>query len=189
MANHARGLWGYSGATAAGSELTIQSTGLGGPSVAVVLTELAELGMRRAVRIGTCRALDEELEPGALVVAEAAITADGVDPAEPARELTEELLAAADLAPITVASTDLYYDPDAEARGADWRAAGADAVDMGTEAAFTAGRTAEVNVASALVVVRAPRGEALTDKQVEVRSLELGRVAARAFERLAIPGA
>src|ERR1041384_2604964 len=31
MSNHARGLWGYSGVTPDGKELTIQSTGMGGP--------------------------------------------------------------------------------------------------------------------------------------------------------------
>src|SRR4051794_34169363 len=52
MANHARGLWGYSGTTAAGQGLTVQSTGMGGPSAALVLGDLAELGVKRAVRIG-----------------------------------------------------------------------------------------------------------------------------------------
>src|SRR5215217_3915940 len=56
MSNHARGLWGYSGLTAAGNELTIQSTGTGGPSAALVLADLAELGVRRAVRVGSCLA-------------------------------------------------------------------------------------------------------------------------------------
>ena len=32
MSNHARGLWGYSGLTRAGHELSIQATGMGGPS-------------------------------------------------------------------------------------------------------------------------------------------------------------
>src|SRR5512146_1558352 len=58
MSNHARGLWGYSGRTPAGNELTIQATGMGGPSAAIVLGDLAELGVRRAVRVGTCVAHD-----------------------------------------------------------------------------------------------------------------------------------
>ena len=57
MSNHARGLWGYSGRPPAGRELTIQATGMGGPSAAIVLADLAELGVRRAVRVGTCTAL------------------------------------------------------------------------------------------------------------------------------------
>ena len=56
MSNHHRGLWGYYGETAAGAELTVQATGIGGPSAAIVLGELAELGLRRAIRVGTCAA-------------------------------------------------------------------------------------------------------------------------------------
>src|ERR1700710_2502069 len=67
MANHARGLWGYSGTTAAGRGLTVQSTGMGGPSAALVLADLAELGVERAVRVGTCAAIGSEFEPGDLV--------------------------------------------------------------------------------------------------------------------------
>src|ERR1700744_753530 len=79
MSNHARGLWGYSGLTADGRGLNLQATGMGGPSAALVLSALAELGVRRAVRIGTCAALAADLRPGDLVcVTEArAWSADG----------------------------------------------------------------------------------------------------------------
>jgi uridine phosphorylase len=78
MFNHHRGLWGYTGpANADGAPLTIQSTGMGGPSAAIVLHELIELGARRAIRVGTCGALDPALALGNLVVAREAIAADG----------------------------------------------------------------------------------------------------------------
>src|SRR3954464_186738 len=67
MSNHARGLWGYSGVTDGGDDLTIQSTGMGGPSATVVLRDLAELGVRRAIRIGTCTSLGD-LGLGEIVV-------------------------------------------------------------------------------------------------------------------------
>ena len=58
MFNHHRGLWGYTGAARAdGEPLTIQATGMGGPSAAIILTELIALGARRAIRVGTCGAL------------------------------------------------------------------------------------------------------------------------------------
>ena len=41
----------------------MQSTGMGGPSAALVLADLAELGVRRAIRIGTCTALAPDLHP------------------------------------------------------------------------------------------------------------------------------
>ena len=57
MLNHHRGLWGYSGPAADGRPLTIQSTGLGGPSAAAVVAELVGLGARRLVRVGTAAGL------------------------------------------------------------------------------------------------------------------------------------
>jgi uridine phosphorylase len=72
MSNHARGLWGYTGRTPSGHELSLQATGMGGPSAALVLTDLAELGVRRAIRVGTCTALAPGLEPGQLLAVEEA---------------------------------------------------------------------------------------------------------------------
>jgi uridine phosphorylase len=77
MFNHHRGLWGYTGTAADGEPLTIQSTGMGGPSAAIVLEELIALGVRRAVRVGTCGALDGALALGDLLVAREALAADG----------------------------------------------------------------------------------------------------------------
>jgi len=81
MFNHHRGLWGYTGTAADGEPLTIQSTGMGGPSAAIVLHELISLGVRRAIRVGTCGALDAALGLGDLVVAREAIAADGTSAA------------------------------------------------------------------------------------------------------------
>ncbi|MHB1468387.1 MAG: phosphorylase family protein, partial [Solirubrobacteraceae bacterium] len=79
MFNHHRGLWGYTGAAKAdGAPLTIQSTGIGGPSAAIVLHELVELGAKTAIRVGTCGALQRSLRLGDLVLARQAIAADGV---------------------------------------------------------------------------------------------------------------
>lgn len=76
MLNHHRGLWGYSGeAKADGALLTIQSTGTGGPSAALVVADLAALGAKRIVRVGTAVARD--LSPGEIVVAEPVSGRDG----------------------------------------------------------------------------------------------------------------
>ncbi len=77
MFNHHRGLWGYTGEASDGGLLTIQATGMGGPSAAIVLTELIALGARRAIRVGTCGAIAPGLELGRLIVAREAIGADG----------------------------------------------------------------------------------------------------------------
>ncbi len=88
MFNHHRGLWGYTGTAADGEPLTIQSTGMGGPSAAIVLHELICLGVRRAIRVGTCGALDSALGLGDLVVVGEAIPADGTSVALGARQST-----------------------------------------------------------------------------------------------------
>ena len=77
MFNHNRGLWGYTGTAHDGVPLTIQSTGMGGLSMAIVAAELIDLGARRLVRAGTCAALDPALELGRLLVATHAISDDG----------------------------------------------------------------------------------------------------------------
>jgi uridine phosphorylase len=88
MFNHHRGLWGYTGAAADGDPLTIQSTGMGGPSAAIVLHELISLGVTRAIRVGTCGALQPSLGLGDLIVAHEAIAADGTSRALGGGDLT-----------------------------------------------------------------------------------------------------
>lgn len=138
MFNHHRGLWGYTGAAADGDPLTIQATGMGGPSAAIVLEELADLGLRTAVRVGTCGALVDGPALGDLLVVGDALAADGTSRALGAGETVaadEDLVAALLEAAgpgarrARVVSTDLFYDPE-PARPAAWRAAGAVAVEM-----------------------------------------------------------
>jgi uridine phosphorylase len=161
MFNHHRGLWGYTGRAVDGEPLTIQSTGMGGPSAAIVLEELAVLGARRAIRVGTCGALDGGLALGDLLVVCEALAADGASRALGAGEriaadpdLTAALRKAADTAthtPATIVSTDLFYEPD-PVRERDWRAAGAVAVEMEAATLFAVGARLEVSVACVLAV-------------------------------------
>jgi purine-nucleoside phosphorylase len=135
MFNHNRGLWGYTGTAADGAPLTIQSTGMGGPSAAIVLEELADLGLTTAVRVGTCGALDSGLALGDLLAVTEVLGADGASRALGAPErraldpgLAEALARDAAAAGLVV-STDLFYDPDTGRRRA-WAAAGVRAVEM-----------------------------------------------------------
>ena len=125
MFNHNRGLWGYTGTAADGEPLTIQSTGMGGPSAAIVIEELVQLGARRFVRVGTCGALVGGFALGDVVIAEEAICHDGTSRALGAGErvaadaaLTQALVAAATQGDGggarrgAVITTDLFYDPD-----------------------------------------------------------------------------
>jgi len=134
MFNHTRGLWGYTGRARDGELLTVQSTGMGAPSAAIVVHELVGLGARTLVRIGTCGALDGGLSLGALVSAEDALAADGTTRAlgagdrVPADAELCAALRAAGAEPVTAVTSDLFYD-DGACR-AEWVAAGARVVEM-----------------------------------------------------------
>jgi uridine phosphorylase len=114
MFNHAHGLWGYTGIAPDGAPLTVQSTGLGGPSAAIVTEELIGLGVRRLVRVGSGRAL-VDLEPDVLVAAERVLSGDGASAALGANgalgsdPVLLERLVAAGATPGTVVTTDLFY--------------------------------------------------------------------------------
>lgn len=53
------------------------STGLGGPSAATVVEELARIGVKYFIRIGSCGALQQNLHLGDLVLVNAAIRDEG----------------------------------------------------------------------------------------------------------------
>jgi uridine phosphorylase len=168
MSNHARGLWGYTGETPAGHQLTIQSTGMGGPSASVVLADLAELGLRRAIRIGTCASLGE-LELGDLLVGR-----EAKPRALPDEGLTEALEAALPSAhPGTVVSLDTLYRPER-----DLPSVLADAADMQTAALLAAGEEHGVAVAALLVVTEKSDSGQLRDELLEQAAKRAGTAAA-----------
>jgi uridine phosphorylase len=183
MSNHARGLWGYSGRTAAGDELTIQATGMGGPSAALVLTDLVELGVRRAIRVGTCTALNPDLEPGELLEISEAHAWSGPagrageqvfpDPDLAAR-LRRELGASAREA--TVASLDTQH-----VSGAPAPVEAGDGADMQTAALLARGASLGIAVAAVLVVSETAAGVGLGDEGAELAAKAAGRAAAAAL--------
>lgn len=163
MFNHHRGLWGYTGVAPDGAPVTIQSTGMGGPSAAIVVNELVVMGARRLIRIGTCGALDPALSLGSLVTATEAIPADGASAAlgasgrcRPDPEMTERLLDTEAATGVTTVSTDLFYD-GREGLEAGWRAAGAAVIEM--EAATLMQLAANHGVRAACVLAVSDRLE------------------------------
>jgi uridine phosphorylase len=158
MFNHNRGLWGYTGTAADGHPLTIQATGMGGPSAAIVLHELAALGARRSIRVGTCGGLRDSLALGDLVIAREAICADGTSRAlganhrvAPDEHLFDALVAAAGAGTTagTVESVDLFYDEAARVRVREPEAV---AVEMEAATLFTLGSALGIAVACVLCV-------------------------------------
>jgi purine-nucleoside phosphorylase len=71
-----RGLFGYTG-TYKGLRISVQTTGMGCPTTAIVLEELIQLGAKCVQRVGTCGALYDHLEPTDLVIAQASLPFDG----------------------------------------------------------------------------------------------------------------
>ncbi len=192
MFNHNRGLWGYTGTASDGGQLTIQSTGMGGPSAAIVIAELADLGARRLLRVGTCGGLDASLALGDLVIASESIALDGTsralgagDRTTPSEALFSALIEAADGRTMAgpVVSTDLFYDTGTEAERV-WMAAGALAVEMETATLFALARRRGL-AAGALLLV----SDVLLPSRVRIGAEELKageqRMGAHALRALA----
>ena len=60
-----------------GVPVSTMSTGMGGPSVAIGVEELAELGVHTFLRVGTCGAAQPEIKVGDLVIAHASVRSEG----------------------------------------------------------------------------------------------------------------
>jgi DeoD family purine-nucleoside phosphorylase len=197
MFNHYRGLWGYTGLAPDGGLLTVQSTGMGGPSAAIVVSELADLGARSLLRVGTCGAIEQDLALGDLVIATESIAADGTS-----RALTPGVALAADpelldallggRGPAThagpVVSTDLFYDERAR-RDVQWREAGAIAVDMETATLFALAAQRGLQAASVLIVAELAQGARRRISQQALREAEhrLGLLAVQALTEAVAP--
>jgi uridine phosphorylase len=188
MFNHNRGLWGYTGeALIDGRLLSVQSTGMGGPSAAIVIHELVELGARRLIRVGTCGALAGSLTLGDLVVATEALAADGTSRALGAGERVAapgELLDAVEDegARGLVVSTDVFYD-DRDELEQSWRDAGAIAVEMETATLFTLASKLGVEAGSLLLVsdLLQPERTRIDLDELQHGEVRLGTIAVDAF--------
>ncbi|MEA2471457.1 MAG: purine-nucleoside phosphorylase [Thermoleophilaceae bacterium] len=188
MMNARRGLWGYTGRAPDGELVTVQSTGMGGPSAAIVAEELIDLGARVLLRIGTCGGLVEDLALGELLAVEAALAEDGTSQALGAdgrvgadRELTSRL--AEEAIPVTVVSTDVFYETR-DGIQERWVENGARAVEMEAAALFAvAGRHHGVRAACLLAVTDNIAGERrrMDQEQVEAVGVRLGEVGLRAL--------
>jgi purine-nucleoside phosphorylase len=125
LVNQHRSLLGYTG-TYKGEPVSVQTSGIGTPSFSIVMEELLILGVKRFIRTGTCGGIGKGLRTGDVVIATAAVPADGAtrtylhgDPFAPAAdfELTRALVDAARARGLTptigvVQSVDVFYNSD-----------------------------------------------------------------------------
>jgi DeoD family purine-nucleoside phosphorylase len=191
MFNHNRGLWGYTGtALADGELLTIQSTGMGGPSAAIVIWELHQLGAQRMLRVGTCGGLDSSLKLGELLIVTETLAQDGTSAAlgaqgrlQPAAKLLSGLRSAAPaLREGPVVSVDLFYGVPDETQSA-WLAAGVVAVEMEASALFALALRQEFSAAALLIVsdLLIPDRRRIGSERLRAAEQKLGTVAVQAL--------
>jgi uridine phosphorylase len=57
--------------------VVVSSTGIGGPSLSIAVEELAQLGVRTFVRVGTTGAIQADIRPGDVVISTGAVRLDG----------------------------------------------------------------------------------------------------------------
>jgi purine-nucleoside phosphorylase len=162
--NEHRALYGFTG-TYGGVPVSVQTSGMGTPSLSIVVEELLRLGARRLIRVGTCGGIADGLRTGDLVVATAACPVDGAtrtylhgEPYAPAADfaLTRALVDAAGAAGVEaqtglVASVDVFYNPDDD-YAKRWRERGVLALEMEASALFFLAARAGVQAACALTV-------------------------------------
>ncbi len=148
LVNQHRSLLGYTG-TYNGVPVSVQTSGMGTPSFAIVMEELINLGATRFIRAGTCGGIGHGLRKGDVVVATAAVPADGAtrtylhdDAFAPAAdfELTRALVDTALARDVratvgVVQSVDVFYNPDAD-YASKMRSRGVVAVEMEASALF-----------------------------------------------------
>jgi len=162
--NDHRGLLGFTGMYR-GVPVSVQTSGMGTPSLSIVVEELLRLGARRLIRVGTCGGIAMGLQTGDLVIATAACPVDGAtrtylhgEPYAPAADfdLTRALVDAAAAAGVEaqtglVASVDVFYNTDDD-YASRWRERGVLAFEMEASALFFLAARAGVQAACALTV-------------------------------------
>jgi len=162
--NDHRGLLGFTG-TFKGTPVSVQTSGMGTPSLSIVVEELLRLGAQRLIRVGTCGGIAKGLRTGELVIATAACPVDGAtatylhgEAYAPAADfgLTRALVDAADAAGIgvrtgLVASVDVFYNTDDD-YAQRWRDRGVLAFEMEASALFYLAARSGVAAACALTV-------------------------------------
>ena len=188
LVNQARGYDVYSGYLD-GVFVTVASVGIGGPSLAIAVEELYELGARCFIRLGTCGSLQEEVKVGDLVVAQAAVRDEGTSrqyislkyPAVADFEVVESLIAACKKHNVSfhvgvVHSKDAFYAElrDKVLKGVNWdtwRRAGVLATEMECATLFVVSSLRRARAGALLMVV----GETWNEKLI-VGESEVGPV-------------
>jgi purine-nucleoside phosphorylase len=161
--NGERGMLGFTG-TFRGKPVSVQSSGMGCPSAAIVIEELVMLGVKRVLRVGTCGGLQPDMKLGDLIIALTAVPADASarhligEPHVPTADwdlvhgavhAAKELGKPVRVGPIV--SSDLFYNPDGR-QYERWSERGVLAVEMEAAILFTLGALRGIKTGCLLTV-------------------------------------
>lgn len=152
VVSESRGYKVFTG-TYRGIPMTAIGTGMGGPTVAIALEELAHMGADTFIRVGSCGVFQEGQMPGDVIIASGTWRMGGTAnaylppnfPAVPTFSVLRALVEAAEAAGIphrvgVGAAGDAFYAPrDEESRGNLFRQAGVVFVEMESDTLFVIG--------------------------------------------------
>jgi uridine phosphorylase len=191
-----------------GVKVSVTSTGIGGPSAAIAIDELAKCGADTFVRVGTCGGMQENILSGDIVIASGAIRMEGTSrefapieyPAVADIQVTNALMAAAKEKNIphhvgVVQCKDSFFgqhEPEImpvsyelEQKWEAWKRMGCLASEMESAALFIAGSFLRVRVGSCFLVVANQERAKLGLDNPQVHDTELAIVTAvEALRRL-----
>ena len=177
LVSDTRGYFVYTG-TYKGERMTVCSTGMGGPQVAIAMEELGNMGVHTFIRLGSAGGLDERTGVGDIVVATGSYRGGGTGdlylpkafPAVADFEVTRALVDAAGELGVrvltgAVASTDAFYSPTNEATIATLRRGRALCIEMEADTEFVVGSYRAFRCGAAFVLDNGP-----ATKNVSVKS-------------------
>ena len=151
LVTDSRGYAVFSG-TYGGVFMTVCGTGMGGPTVAIALEELAHMGADTFIRVGSCGVFQDDQQPGDVIIGSGTFRAGGTAnnylplnyPAVPTFSVLRALVDAAgqlDI-PYTVGvgiAGDAFYAPRDPAMGQMLKAAGVVSAEMESDTLFILG--------------------------------------------------
>lgn len=192
----------------AGEQVTVTSTGIGGPSAAIALEELAALGAQTFIRVGTCGGIALPVKAGEVVIPTAAVRMEGTSreyapieyPAAADFGVVRALAEAADQLGQSwhagvVQSKDSFYGQhspgrmpvsyELEQKWEAWKRLGVLASEMEAAALFTVGATLGVRCGAVLNVLWNQERKAAGFQEPDDLDTDRGiRVAVKALERM-----
>lgn len=191
-----------------GVKVSVTSTGIGGPSAAIALEELAHLGAHTFIRVGTCGGMQTEIMGGDIVIATGAVRMEGTSkeyapiefPAVANLDIVNALCDSAKLMKLNyhtgvVQSKDSFYgqhSPQSKPVGYEllnkwdaWKRLGCLASEMESAALFIVGASLHVRVGACYLVVGNQEREAAGLSNPEAHDTDLAvKLAVEAMKKL-----